>query len=305
MDTRTSKGIIDFVNSVGYGKVKPFENDFMAYAVNLSGHKGVAIDISEDIKIKEHFNKLNIANANLEVKGVTHHVVFLYTDEEVLNEHYGVLFFDFLNKEKRKAILSNPLDWFNEWSDLLGNKKQVKMIYDVVGEMKTLVLLLQSGVIPIWDSIKKGTYDISTNDSLYEVKSTINKTETFVTIHNQFQLDDSDKNLNIVFVRLEENETGESIDDLYNQLETLKYPYLDDVNIYLEKIGYYHGKAERYIKYLTHEVRQYKVDDTFPKITKDSFIGNQFPLGIVKVEYTISLDSLKYTSLLKEDVKHA
>ena len=273
--------------------------------MNINNLVGVAIDCEEGLIIDERFNKIKISNADLNYKDVLHHVIFLYTEDTVLNEDYGLLFLSFLSLDKREVVSKKPLQWFEDWSNLLGNRKQDKMIYDVLGELETLIVLCENGQDPKWDSTQKGTYDISTGSVLYEVKTTKNKTENFVTVHNQFQLDIENKDLHLVFVRVEENDSGVSIDDLYNELVSLNYKDIANVETYIRSLGYYTGKSERYVKFIIHEIRDYVVNEKFPRISKSDFKNEQFPNGVVKIEYTISLDGLEYKNLAKEGDKNA
>lgn len=302
----TAEEIVKQINLVQDNK-SIYLPEYQAYAVNQGGYRGVAFDCESDTNVKESFSHVCLARAKIYLKGVWHMMIFLYTEDKYLDEHYGALCLDFLNTKKREDIAKNPLEWFEAWKNLLGNTEKKMMIFDVIGEMETLLLLQKAGKAPKWDSINKGTFDISTSEGLYEVKTTKNKTESFITIHSQFQLDAEGKdNLHIAFVRVEENDGGESIDSLCKELNDAHYSDIASVEKYLNDLGYYEGKSERYTKYMIHEVRDYPVNDKFPKITKDSFKEGHFPSGIVKVEYTISLDGLEYTSLLggqKEDVK--
>ncbi len=299
-----TKELVDFVNTVDKGKAKYIE-EYKAYALNINNFIGVAIDCEEGLIINERFNKIKISNANLTYKDELHHVIFLYTEDAVLNEDYGLLFLSFLSLGKREVVSKKPLQWFEDWSNLLGNKKQDKMIYDVLGELETLIMLCKSGQEPKWDSAQKGTYDISAGNVLYEVKTTKNKTENFVTIHNQYQLDSENKNLHLVFVRVEESDSGVSIDDLYNKLVGLNYKDIGNVESYLRTLGYYAGKSERYAKFMIHEIRDYLVNEKFPRISKSDFKNGQFPNRVVKIEYTISLDGLEYKILAQEGTKDA
>ena len=299
-----AKALVDFVNTVESGKAKYIE-EYKAYALNINNLVGVAIDCEEGLIIDERFNKIKISNADLNYKDALHHVIFLYTEDTVLNEDYGLLFLSFLSLDKREVVSKKPLQWFEDWSNLLGNRKQDKMIYDVLGELETLIVLCENGQDPKWDSTQKGTYDISTGSVLYEVKTTKNKTENFVTVHNQFQLDIENKDLHLVFVRVEENDSGVSIDDLYNELVSLNYKDIANVETYIRSLGYYTGKSERYVKFIIHEIRDYVVNEKFPRISKSDFKNEQFPNGVVKIEYTISLDGLEYKNLAKEGDKNA
>lgn len=291
-----SNELINFINSIKNNKTKVIPN-YDAYAVNAYGYLGVAIELNEDIHVHEKFNRVELADANINIDGRSHRVIFLFTKEKYMDDHYGMLCLDFIKMEKRDSISKKPLIWFQEWSDLLGNSKKTKMVYDVIGEMKVLVELVKKGYQPSWDSMEHNTFDISTNNELFEIKTSTSKYETLVTIHNQFQLEPlENKNLYVVFVRVEKSEVGESIDSLRNELASLGYD-IENVDKYLTDIGYYLGKIERCEKYIVHEIRKYIVDEKFPKITKESFIGNEFPNGVVKLEYTITLDGLEYTEL--------
>ncbi len=47
-------------------------------------------------------------------------------------------------------------------------------------------------------------------------------------------------------------------------------------------------------KYQLIEKRYYLVDNDFPRIDKTSFAGGSIPAGISHINYTVSLDHLKY-----------
>ena len=291
-----AKELIDFINNVQINKTKIIPG-LEAYATKSANYLGVAIDTFSTIEIREKFNKVELVNARMDIDGMTHNVIFLFTREQCMDEHYGTLCLDFLRFENRERISNNPLEWYQEWSELLGNAKRTKMIFDVIGEMKVLTELIKKNYQVNWESINHNTYDISTNNELFEVKTSTKKTETFITIHNQYQLGPVENGiLYIIFVRVERNDSGESIDSLYNELVSLGYN-LEHVDEYLNEIGYGKGKYERQVKYLVHEIRKYKVDDRFPRITKESFVDDQLLERVVKFEYTISLDGLDYDSL--------
>ena len=273
-------------------------DDYGGYAVKVNDLRGVAIVVDEDVVIDEHFQNVEIKNYVFQIDGELKKVIFLSTSDEFMSPKYGAICLDFLDLESREQIKKEPVKWFYEWRDLLGDSKKEKLIYDIVGEMAVLLKLQEAGKNPVWDSTKNGTFDISTNEAVYEIKSSRVKKDTYVTIHSQFQLDCSglNKPLYITFVRIEDNDAGVSIDSLYNKLVENGFSknILDD---YLNSKGYYVGKNERYKEFVIHEIRLYLVDDEFPKITKNDFKNDKIPDNIVKFEYTISLDGLKYEIL--------
>ena len=297
--------LIKKINSVKSGFYNRLP-DYDAYAVSVDGFRGIAIDANKNTIIDEKFNNVFLKNVDMDINGSIHHFVFLFTEEEYLNSQYGFLCMDFIKEENRDIISGKPSEWFNSWKNLIGNVSTNKIVYDVIGEMKVLLELQKNNKNPIWNSIDMGTFDITCEDAAYEVKTTKSKTHNLITIHNQFQLDASTINipLFIAYCKVEKNDAGVSIEDLYNELIDNKFDrtLLDK---YLLKMNYYPGKEERYIKYSINEIRLYKVDSDFPKITKDSFKNNDFPVGVVNFQYTISLDGFAYETLIKEEKDHA
>ncbi len=295
----TEKELIDTLNTL----VKSIKlNEYNAYAVKTGGMIGVAIPVADEHIIKERFNKVSIENLTFKIDDIDTKVVFLYTKEEKMNYNYGSLCLNFLSKEARQTILEDPLKWFNEWKDLLGDSSKKKTIYDFIGEMAVLLKLQSFGKKPVWNSIEKGTFDISTDDKIYEVKTSKVKTYEAITIHNQFQLDVEglNKDLYIAYVKVEDNNAGESLDSLAKQLIDAGY----DKNVlenYLRDNGYYEGKTERYKQFIIHEIRLYKVDENFPSITKNSFVDGKIPNNVIKYEYTILLDGLNYKTFEEEN----
>lgn len=273
-------------------------DEYDAYMVKTNDMIGVAIQIDKDIIINERFNKVFIENYYFEIDDVFTKVIFLYTKEPRISEKYGALCLNFLSLDNREMIKNNPIEWFCEWRDLLGDSTRKKMIFDFVGEMSVLLKLQKDGKSPVWNSITKGTFDITTSDNVYEVKTTHCKSCNAITIHSQFQLDTDgiNKDLYIAFVKVEENNAGESIDSLANELIENGFNK-NELEDYLNTNGYYAGKNERYKKFIIHETRLYKVDEKFPSITKDSFVDRKLPNNVIKFEYTLSLDGLDYLQL--------
>lgn len=289
--------IIDFINSIIDGNSKEIEDYSDCYAINSNGYKGIAIKTTNDLQINESFNKVKIINCILNVSSEKFNAILLYTNEQNMSYHYGMLCVDFLNK--KDLITTNPMKWFEEWKDLLGNYRKEQMVYDVIGEMKVLLHFQKENHNPKWDSINLGTYDISSTEAFYEVKTTTSKSNENIVIHSQFQLNvQALKNpLYIALCKVEENSDGDSIESLYNQLIESGYNR-DELDVYLDKKGFGIGKVSRYSKYLVHEIKLYLVDNKFPKITNENFKDNKIPNGIVNYQYTVSLDGLEYVKLL-------
>ncbi len=272
-------------------------HEYNAYIVKVDDMIGVAIPIKKNIIIKERFNKVYISNFIFKINNIDTKVIFLYTKEAKMSEKYASICLNFISKNSREVLETNPIEWYNDWRELLGDSKSQKMIYDYIGEMVVLLELQKKGKFPIWNSITKGTFDITTDDCVYEVKTTKIKSFDSITIHNQFQLDTKgfNKKLYIAYIKVEENNAGESIDSLANQLIKNGFDKLI-LEKYLTDNGFYEGKNDRYKKYIILEKRLYLVDENFPSITNDSFIDKKIPKNVIKYEYTLSLDGLEFTT---------
>ncbi len=289
--------LVQKINSTDTSQILDSDGAYIAVVSNM---RGVAIECDEKTIVNEKFNTIKLKNLDVYINGVQKKVVYLFVENgEPVSHIFGAMAFHFLKKENRETIRKDPFSWFDEWRTMVGETKKSKMIYDVIGEMSILLYLQEKGKKPSWDSINKGTFDITTNSEIYEVKTTQYKYNDCITIHSQFQLDykKANKPVYIAFVKLEANNTGESIQSLFDKLLSAGYPK-EPMSSYLDSNGYYEGKADRNRQYLIHEIRLYCVDDDFPKITSESFVDSKIPNGIVKYEYVVSLTGLKYTKII-------
>ena len=67
---------------------------------------------------------------------------------------------------------------------------------------------------------------------------------------------------------------------------------------FMEKKGFGVGKSDRNKTFILHSMYQYEVDDTFPKVTEQSFINGVLPSCIVDVSYTVDLSGLTPVNLV-------
>lgn len=75
--------------------------------------------------------------------------------------------------------------------------------------------MLQSGENAAWNGPDGASYDIETDDKFIEVKSTLSRSKREITVNNQFQLDTSSKNLNLVLCVFEPSiQSGVSINKI-------------------------------------------------------------------------------------------
>lgn len=279
----------------GIRQLNTIGNEYKAYSFRQGVEYGLAIPTESEKDIYEDAAQITIKSFNN--MGVRY-IALSCCDEEFRNEFakFGVFFIlpgD--NGETRNSILSSPLKWWNGWIGMLGNRIGGRQVYDTIAEMLALENLFKKDNSIAWTASQAGSHDIESDNASYEVKSTIKKSETTVTISSQFQLN-SVKPLQLWFYRMEESVQGYSINDIKTLLITNGY----DANLIekqLEKRGFMLGSSIRDKKYVVLENRIYNIDDKFPRIVETSFKDDVFPKNIVKILYTIDLEGLEYNSL--------
>ena len=188
--------------------------------------------------------------------------------------------------EERALLISKPQQWVDKWSVLIGNKKSNQSIYPAIGELIILKYLYSKDKSAQMTSF--GSVDIETNTSNYEVKTTINRYDTLITVHSKYQLNKVDgKPLFLYFVRLENSLTGLSFNSLINSLTQLGY----DISSIKAKYENINSELKNQC-FRIDEVKEYAIDDKFPKIVDSSFKNGKIPENIVGLEYTINLIGL-------------
>lgn len=293
---------------IGYAQnIESLENtNYPAWTVRLDNSYGVAIPYSGVEEINESFASARIRSANISVlTGSVRSALVLTTDNETIKEPFSVLCEALIdpgeNGSRRVLIESSPVTWWKEWKELLGNKNIDERIYDLLGELCVFKYALQNYEDCEWNGPNGASYDIETNERFIEVKSTINRQKTEITISNQFQLFPQNKPLAIVFCRFEPTVmSGISIDGILNDFVELGYN-VDLINSKIESRGFEKGMSARRKTFLLHEMLMFIVDDSFPRITPGSFVGGVLPGGITKITYTVDLSGRIATSLLLED----
>ena len=108
--------------------------------------------------------------------------------------------------------------------------------------------MLQSGENAAWNGPDGASYDIETDDKFIEVKSTLSRSKREITVNNQFQLDTSSKNLNLVLCVFEPSiQSGVSINKITEKLGELGYN-VKLVNQKLSELGFEEGMSSSDVK---------------------------------------------------------
>lgn len=273
---------------------------YEAWVIRKNGWYGIGILNTYKKEISERFSNVRVWNQLLLIAGDEKNLLLLTSEVENLRYEFATVCAEFvepgLHGETRDELLKNPEHWWEKWRSLLGNSVQNKMPYSVLGEILIYKHLIDLGKEVRWAAIEKATHDLETSFESYEVKSTIKRYDSLISVNSQYQFVSSEKGLFLCFCRFEESLTGKSIEDVMNQLTVSGNNY-SELNIAIEKMGFEKGSSARNKKYKLHEARIYQVDEKFPKITSESFCDGKLPEGIVKIVYDVDLNGLVYKKM--------
>ena len=283
----------------GMRPIKNLPKDYPAWTFKEGSSFGIAIKYPGDDLIAEQSTNANFYTRDILFEEQDTRFLILASTKQEIREEFASLCENVLlpgeNGQNRNKILDDPLGWWTNWTELLGDRKINRSCYCTVAEMMVLDYLFQNDNSIVWSAKHKGTHDIESSQESFEVKSTIKKSESSIEISNQFQLY-SAKHLSLWFCRMEESLTGFSINDMKDVL--IKHGY-DPLKIEeeLNVQGFLTGANIRNKKYKVLEARKYIIDDQFPKIIEKSFKNDVFPPNIKTIKYTIDLEGIDYISL--------
>ena len=258
---------------------------------------GVAVPIQSEEEISEYFSGAHLYTDKkiLNDKDVRN-VLFLTCEKENIIEPFAALCAELITTgekgELRRELELNPLTWWSQWKELLGNKSVDFRTYDVLGELWVLKYLAEHGEQAEWNGPNGASYDIDCNDFFVEVKSTTARSKKQITLSNLFQLDPPEgQKLYLVLCQFESAQEGISINSLVEDLERLGYSSVG-INEKLSRLGLEKGKTARKRNYMVHAVTKYAVNEGFPAIRPSSFIGGTLPEGVMSITYTVTLDGV-------------
>lgn len=264
---------------------------------------GVAIPIESEEEISEYFSGAHLyTDKKILNDKKERNILFLTCDKEDIIEPFSALCAELVtpgeNGELRSELERNPLAWWSQWKELLGNKSVDFRAYDVLGELWVLKYLAEHCEQAEWNGPNGATYDIDCNGYFTEVKSTTARNKKQITLSNLFQLDPPNgQKLYLILCQFESAQEGISINSLVKDLEQLGYSS-SGLNEKLSKLGLEKGKTARKRNYIVHAVTKYCVDDNFPAIRPTSFVGGALPDRVMSITYTMTLDGLTGENLL-------
>lgn len=288
--------IRNYFSSLNEGKIiqlNSFNINYPCWVVKLDNSFGVALEIDSKFLVNERFSNARYYSNTFEIEGITRHLLLFTSNAVDLRYEFASLCAIFLDPgiygEERKAVTSNPIEWWKNFKELIGNKTYEKTVHSVLGELITFYYLYSLNHEVKWNGPGGSTVDIEDEKNSYEVKSTIMRYDSIVEISSQYQL--INKNQYLFFCRFEKSQTGISIDKLVGLITNLGYSE-DDIQTNLNKLGFEKNSIARAENYRLHEFKKYIVDGNFPVIRIDKVVEEKFLDHIVQLKYKIDLKGL-------------
>lgn len=294
------KNIFNQIKSTFYSKAIGLKKIEDFYVYKRIEDFGVAIDNIYDVAIDESFSNVRIRNEKLLVNNEEKNLITLMSSLDTHKDEFASFCMHFIDNDEsdvRNQILNNPIDWWNKWKELIGNRLHNPKPYDIIAELFTIYILLDKEENIEWKGPVGSTIDIKTKTSTYEVKSSLIRYENQITVSSQFQLQTDSEKKFLVYYKMEEMQGGVSISSVLDKIKlktgsnNILYTNIEKK---LDQKGYRKNSSIRKKGYLIHEIRKYIVDEKFPKITNESFKDNKIPANIKKIFYIVNLDNIEY-----------
>ncbi|MCM3609960.1 PD-(D/E)XK motif protein [Planococcus sp. MERTA32b] len=282
-------------------QLSSYGDKYPAWVFRDHGKFGVAIEVSNSFNINERFSNARFYTEKIWMNNEELNFLWLSSSTEELRYEFASICAVFLdvgiNGEDRIRILEDPLEWWNSYKELVGNKTYLKEPYSLLGEMISFYYIYRFDKTATWGGPKAASIDISSINELVEVKSTVLKYDNVIQVSSQYQLS-VDRDQSLYFCRFEEADYGYSINDLATRLISNGYPEekLEEV---LTSQGFEKNMSIRDKKYELLEMKKYKIDSSFPIIDFNSVVPSKFADHIIKITYTIDLTGINSKAISK------
>ena len=288
-----------------FGKAMMIEGlpeEYPAWTLKHHDWYGVAVKINKQIVFSERFSSVRIWTSNdALLDNTTTNLLLLTCSNVELRNDFAVICSQFVGTSydgaERTRLLSDPSKWWKNWKSLIGNTQSEHEVYSMIGELTVVEQLLRAGMNPKWAGIESSTNDVELNDRSYEVKSTVKRYGYEVEISSIYQMKNVGESLDLVFFRFERSKLGRSLDEIVDCIANLGYSRYK-LESALEKAGLEAGCTARSTRYKLLEMKVFPVDEHFPVLTLDSFVGGQLPPNVTKVKYTVDLSGVPSKSEL-------
>ncbi|MFI8492687.1 PD-(D/E)XK motif protein [Peribacillus butanolivorans] len=264
------------------------------WIVKIDGKHGVAIEIPRGIIVNEQFSNAYFYTKEYIIDGQEVNLLVLISDDNELRNEFANICVMFLEKgpdgEERNKILDNPMSWWQSLKSLIGNTQTEKSAYSLLGEMLSYLYLIRQGEKVNWGGPFSSSIDIEGMGTDYEIKSTVKRYKSEVTINSQYQLT-TERPKKLIFCRFEQSENGICINQVVDLL-VLQGVSKEKIEKSLKYLRFLPGSEIRSKSYKLLEATMYEIDERFPSITPDSFKDDKLPEHIIGLTYMIDLHGL-------------
>lgn len=183
-----------------------------------------------------------------------------------------------------------------------------EVVLGLVGELLVLNELLDRSpeAWRAWMGPQGGRHDFRAGNLAFEVKSTRSASNSLVAIQSLDQLNEPlDGRLYLVRLTLESAAGGQlNVSDLYNRamLRCSEPEKLKELLLELDCLDP-DSPEWNYLSFSFEGEEVFEVDDEFPRLTEDCFVGFTIPQGIQNVSYEIDLNHAR-NSIISDDKKN-
>lgn len=272
------------------------DEDVVYLSRSVSGY-AIAIPFDDERCFDESFVGITLSTSMLNYDNKSFKVLYLNMIDTGDLKKFSYIGAEFIDIDNRTSLINNPYLWVDTWKEMFGDSKKKYMITDVLAELVSLKLLYAKDKTAKWVGPSDGTHDIVLENKVVEVKSTTNKTNSYVSINSRFQIDDT-INEELFFVRLEPKPYANSIDSLVSEIADLGYD-LDELENSLKDMGYRKGNRTRKMTYSVLGVTSYKVNDNnFPIIKLEDLNEMSNSKNIIGFKLTLDLASIQGETII-------
>ena len=272
-----------------------------AYFLCIDGDYGVAVPMDDLPPVDETFSDVRFAVRDFTIMHSGETKSCLSLTSPMPQSQYGdkfiLLCYDFLMWVSSDADVSaDPFVWWGDWKRMVGNSDRDRQTYPIVAEMIVLDMMQSEGLNPTWEGPKSGSVDIRSFNYDCEVKSSLYRYNYEVVISSQAQLRKTDRDLHLRYICFEQSESGLSVEDMVGRLVSHGFDVFE-IEENLNCLGLHKGNHSRTIRYAPVRIWDFIVDDCFPYIDENSFVGGHLPFAVRRFEYVINLQELDPKSL--------
>ncbi len=271
------------------------------FGIDTYGHRHVLIPIPPGITIKEDTQSsgVQIIGHSLIDNAVLRNFVDLVCLKPHLHELFLVVVSEILSHLEENPVHPDRVSHqvLDRWRELLEREPSdlpsMEKFTGLFGELWILreIVRLNPLSVQCWTGPTGSRHDVSAGDIAIEVKSSLQRHGRNIEIHGHEQLEPpANGTLYLATLKLELSGLGEALQDVVSSIVAsggdrysllTKLALIDITPAILDRC--------KDTRFSVVECRMYSVEENFPRITANSFVGGNLPTGVVKLTYQIDL----------------